>query len=127
MLLFSKTNNKNMLEFYDRLFISIYKLYTKEGEANRPAWISILLLSFFQSINILSVVFILFGILYGKSLSYLLPCVFIFFLFGLIFNCARIYKIIGLQNLIDRYPDYNCKQKIHPALYFVFSLIVLAI
>ena len=108
MLLFSKTNNKNMLEFYDRLFISIYKLYTKEGKANRPAWISILLLSFFQSINILSVVFI-------------------FFLFGLIFNCARIYKIIGLQNLIERYPDYNCKQKIHPALYFVFSLIVLAI
>jgi hypothetical protein len=116
-----------MLEFYDKLFISIYKLYSKHGETNKPAWISILLLSLFQSINILSVIFILFGFLYGKSLTYLLPCVFIFFLFGLVFNCARIYKIIGLQNLIDRYPDYNRKQKIHPALYFVFCLIVLAI
>ncbi|MGC4038180.1 MAG: hypothetical protein QM764_19615 [Chitinophagaceae bacterium] len=116
-----------MLEFYDKLFISVYKLYAKKNISLLPVWIGILILSLFQGINILSVLFIFFWFVFGgDSLGFFVPALLSVSALGLLFNYLRIYKLIGVQNFLERYSD--CKTgETHPIMYFVISLLLLLV
>ena len=114
-----------ILNFYDRLFVRIYKFYFKNCENDTPIWLSMFLMTLFQCFNVLSVMFLLLGIFSGKYFKFPIQAMLIVLLLDLFFNCIRTFKIIGFGNLIDKYYNETNKGRLHPFGYFLLSLLIL--
>ncbi len=115
-----------MITFYDIMFIRIYQLYIKYGEKDIPVYMSLLLLSLFETFNIFSILFIFIGILnngftFSKFWIISICCS------VMIFNSLRIYKVIGVGNLLRKYSAPRIRSSIHPFYYFAASLTILLI
>jgi hypothetical protein len=117
--------------FFDFIFYRIYKKYTDWGESDIPGVYALCVISLFPCLNISSLIF--FGIDFFKIQSWNYDKVLLFFCFltVVIFNYYRIYKRIGLANLLNKWDNMDKKKKSKLGgwmiLYFILSIVILFI
>jgi hypothetical protein len=112
-----------MMKYFDIMFVRVFYQYKKWNDKASPALYSLLVLSFFQNMNILTGYFFLRSLLEKDRWS--IHKLYIASLMALIFviDYIRIYHIIGFDRLLKRY-DTPLKRKlsIHPLIYFSISI-----
>jgi hypothetical protein len=117
-----------MFGYFDKLFVRIYKWYeSKQGE-NTPAVSTILLVSLFQVFNLMALIFLVGGVLYGRNWVITKLDIIILCIVMLAFDYIRIYKVIGFTAMLERHNSKESRAvKLHPALYFCASILLLVI
>ncbi|PWU01083.1 MAG: hypothetical protein C5B52_07835 [Bacteroidetes bacterium] len=112
------------MRFFDLQLTKIYRFYIKYGEKDVPAYLSVLLLSLFQSFNLLSIIFIGISLTKGKF-SYTNFQIILTMLPVLIFNLVRLSRIGGVEKLNQKFKDSELQSSLNPIVYFVLSLAIL--
>ena len=117
-----------IFKYFDILFIRIYNQYIQWNEDDIPKLTSILILSFFQSMNVLAAYFFVRSLI--EKDAWVFPKIYILptMVLVLAIDYLRIFKIIGFNKLLLRYSEpSNRKLIFHPILYFVVSIAMLVI
>jgi hypothetical protein len=114
------------MRYYDILFVRVFYQYKKWNEKASPGLYSLLVLSFFQNMNLLSAYFFVRSLFEKDQWS--IPKLYIASMMGLIcvFDYVRIYHVIGFDHLLARYdgPDKR-RLPVHPLVYFSASIVIL--
>lgn len=115
--------------FFDYIFYRVYKGYMNWGESDIPGVYALCVITLFPCLNISSLIFFGIDILKVKSWSYDKLLLLICFLTIIFYNYYRIYKRIGLSNLLNKWEEVDKKRKRVLTgwmfVYFVLSVIVL--
>ncbi|HVX51223.1 MAG TPA: hypothetical protein VHB48_13740 [Chitinophagaceae bacterium] len=113
-----------MIEFFEFVFYKVYKQYTSWGERDVPGVYALGVITLFPFMNILSFLFFIFSLLHIKSYDSGKPIVFIAFLvvFGL--NYYRVYKIVTIDKLLEKWSKVERrKEKRLGTLMFVYLIL----
>lgn len=117
--------------FFDFIFYRVYKCYTNWGESDIPGVYALCVITLFPCLNISSAIFLGIDIFRMKSWGYDKMLLFFCFLAVLIFNYCRIYKKIGLSNLLNKWEVIGKVRKRKLTgwmfVYFILSVVVLFI
>jgi hypothetical protein len=98
--------------FFDFIFYRVYTKYTEWGELDVPGVYALGVITLFPCLNILSLIFFGIDILNIKSWNYDKGFVYLCFFIGIFFNYFRIYKKIGLSNLLNKWDNTDKEKKI---------------
>ncbi len=117
--------------FFDYIFYRVYKSYISWGESDIPGVYALCVITLFPCLNISSLIFFGIDTFKVKTGSYDKLLLLFGFLAVLVFNYYRIYKKIGLLNLLNKWEDIGKKQKRKLEgwmyIYFILSIVVLFI
>ena len=115
--------------FFDFIFYRTYKQYIKWGELDIPDGYALCVITLFPCLNISSLLFFGINFFRVKSWDYNVWTILLFFLLVMFLNYQRVYKKIGLQNLIKRWDEVDNRKKrqyrVWMLLYLILSMIVL--
>lgn len=115
-----------MLKYFDILYVRIYWQYIKWKEADIPKLTSILVLSFFQSMNVLAVYFFIRSLFEREPWFFSKLQIIIIMVVVVLMDYVRIFKVIGFERLLKRYEDPSKRKVVlHPIIYFVVSIAML--
>lgn len=118
-----------LISFYDYIFYRVYKKYINWGESDIPGVYALCVITLFPCLNISSLIFFGIDIFKVKSWNYDKMILLLFFLAVFFFNYDRIYKKIGLTNLLSKWENVDKGKKSRLTrwmfFYFVLSLIIL--
>lgn len=115
-----------MFKYFDVLFVRIYNQYIRWNERDIPKLYSILILSLFQSMNVLAIYFLVRS-LFEKDV-WVFPKLYvpIIMILIVIIDYIRIFKIIGFNKLVQRYEEPSKRKLVlHPVFYFIISIAIL--
>lgn len=117
-----------MLIYFDKLFAKIYYWYIAKNEKNIPALYSILIISLFQAFNVLSLIFLIGGVMYKRNWTFTTVEIIFVMALTLAVDYIRFYRVIGFKLLVQKYYSQESRKVgFHPALYFLLSILVLVI
>ena len=120
-----------LTNFFDFIFYRVYTKYIKWGESDIPGVYALCVIALFPCLNISSLIFFGISILRVKSWNYDKMLLFLCFLAVIFFNYYRIYKKIGLSNLITKWESVGNERKkkltVWMFVYFFLSIVVLFI
>lgn len=115
--------------FFDYIFYRVYKGYTNWGESDIPGVYALCVITLFPCLNISSLIFFGIDILKVKSWNYDKTLLLFSFLAVIFFNYYRVYKKIGLSNLLNKWDSADKEQKRKLTgwmfVYFILSIVVL--
>jgi len=115
-----------MLKYFDILLIRIYNQYISWGEKDIPKLTSMLVLSLFQSMNVLAIMFLIRSLIENKPWYFPKFYIVITMVLVLLMDYIRVFRIIGFDKLLQRYNEpFQRKVFLHPVLYFVLSISLL--
>ena len=104
----------------------IYNQYIQWNERDIPKLYSILVLSFFQSMNVFAVYFLIRSLFEKNAWTFPKLYVPIIMILVVTLDYIRIFRIIGFDNLAQRYEEPSKRKLIlHPVAYFIVSIAVL--
>ena len=117
-----------MFKYFDILFIRIYYQYIKWNDPGSPKLTSLLILSFFQSLNVFAIYFFIRGLTSVKSWIFTTLDILLVQISVLLIDYIRVFRIIGFAKLLSLY-DRPEKRKVflHPILYFILSILSLIV
>lgn len=113
-----------VLNFFDYIFYKVYKGYINWGESDIPGVYALCVITLFPCLNISSLFF--FGIDIFKITLWNYDKAFLFFSFlaVMILNYVRIYKKIGLANLIYKWDNIDKARKNKLGWWMMFYLVI---
>ena len=115
-----------MIKYFDIVFMRIYNQYIQWNERDIPKLYSILVLSFFQSMNVFAVYFLIRSLFEKNAWTFPKLYVPIIMILVVTLDYIRIFRIIGFDNLAQRYEEPSKRKLIlHPVAYFIVSIAVL--
>lgn len=118
-----------LTSFFDFIFYRVYKRYISWGESDIPGVYALCVITLFPCLNISSLIFFGIDIFKVKSWNYDKVVLIFCFLALILFNYYRIYKKIGLSNLLNKWEDIGQEQKKKLTrwmfTYFILSLVAL--
>lgn len=115
-----------MISFFDILFVRTHRQYVKWKEKDMPGLYALMVVSLFQSLNILFFIILIVGSTKGENWSISKSMMTMLSLIILGINAFRIYKVIGIKKILAKYND-NLRLPLHPIIYFVISVGALVI
>lgn len=117
--------------FFDFIFYRVYKKYISWGESDIPGVYALCVITLFPCLNISSLIFFGIDILKVKSWSYDKMLLLFCFLAVMTFNYYRIYKKIGVPNLLAKWENVEGKRKKKLTgwmfIYLILSIVILFI
>jgi len=117
-----------MFRYFDKLFARISRWYASFQGEETPALTSMLVISLFQAFNVMAIIFLVGGVLYGRNWVITKLDIIVLLVVMLIFDYIRIYRIIGFQTMLERYHSKESRTvKLHPAIYFCASCLLLGL
>ena len=117
-----------MFAYFDKIFVRIYYWYISKNEEDIPALYSLLIVSLFQIFNLMALIFLIGGVVYGRNWTFSKLEIVVLCVIVLAVDYIRIYRIIGFKNVINRYSLKESRDvKLHPILYFCISILILVI
>lgn len=117
-----------MISYFDKFFVRIYYQYIKWKDQGSADLTAILVLSLFQTFNVLAVVFAVGDLWYRRNWGFSKIEMGIVGVIVLTFDYIRIYRIVGFKILLDRYSTSESrKASLHPLVYFFLSILILVI
>jgi hypothetical protein len=118
----------NVFAYFEKVFVRIYHQYVVWKDETNPDVTAILLLSLFQTFNVLALIFLIGSIFNGINWTFSRIEMLGVGVLVLVADYIRIYRIVGLKTILAKY-DTSEKRKLrlHPLLYFLISLCLLAI
>jgi len=111
-----------MLNFFDTLFVKIHNQYIVWKEKDIPHVYSILILSLFQSLNIISILILAKGLFEKGEWILMKWQIIVIMIAVLAVDYIRIFKIIGLKNIVNKFTSNNSISHFHIFLYFLISI-----
>lgn len=117
-----------MFIFFDKLFVRIYSWYASFQGENTPALTGILVISLFQAFNLMALIFFVGGVIYGRNWTITKLEIVTLLVVLAILDYIRIFRIVGFKTMLARYNSRESRAvKLHPAIYFCASILLLVI
>jgi len=111
-----------MFQYFDKLLIRTYFQYLKWNEKDIPKYKSILIISLFQSFNLVFIFFLIMGLIVGNRWKFPTYWMAVVMISVLCVNLLRL-KVLGFEKLVKRYNSPSIRKvKVHPVIYFGLSL-----
>lgn len=110
-----------MLTYFDILFVRTYRQYVKWKETVMPGLYALMVVSLFQTLNILFLIILVIGMSKGRNWSIGKAEITLLALAIIAINSIRIYKVVGIKNILAKY-EKKVRLPIHPIFYFILSI-----
>lgn len=110
-----------MLTYFDILFVRTYRQYVKWKETDMPGLYALMVVSLFQTLNILFLIILVIGVSKGRSWSIGKAEITLLALAIIGINSIRIYKVVGVKKILAKH-EKEVGLLIHPIVYFVLSI-----
>src|SRR5690606_2413307 len=94
---------KFMLTYFDILFVRTYRQYVKWKETDIPGLYALMVVSVFQTLNILFLIILVIGVSKGRSWSIGKAEITLLALVVIAINSIRIYKVVGIKNILSKH------------------------
>jgi hypothetical protein len=112
------------LYFFDFIFYRVYNAYIKWGENDVPGIYALAVISLFPLINVSTLIFFTLDFFKLKLLNYDKALIFLCFIILVWFHYYRIYKKIGVTNLLDKWKNVPKQKQNKLFRWMLFYLIV---
>ena len=120
---------KQILRFFDFIFYKTYRYYVNSGESDIPGTYALCVITLFPLLNISTLIFFSFDIFKVQNWNYDKVVLLLLFIFVLFLNYYRIYKNVGIRELLKKWDnaDIKLKKKLNSfkLVYFIISIICL--
>jgi hypothetical protein len=113
-----------MFGFLDFIFYRTYKQYISWGESDVPGVYALCVITLFPCLNISSLIFFGFDFFKIKSGNYNAWVILLFFLLVIFLNYYRVYKRIGIINLIKKLDEVGDERKKQLTRWMIAYLVV---
>jgi hypothetical protein len=110
-----------MLRYFDILFVRTYRQYVKWKETDMPGLYAMMVVSLFQTLNILFLIILVIGVSKGRNWSIGKAEITLLALGVIAINSIRIYKVVGIKNILTKHEN-KLGLLIHPIIYFILSI-----